>query len=100
MRGVIRQLCVRARLCVRVCVYFRKVQFGSLSTSTSASVLLPGARLPVLPGQKASCDRPSSDGELTHENGHADCKDQGESPQPPSVIPDSDLMGGEHLLPP
>lgn len=27
--------------------------------------------------KKASCDRPSSDGELTHENGHADCKDQG-----------------------
>lgn len=34
-----------------------------------------------LPCQKASCDRPSSDGELTHENGHGDCKDQGESPQ-------------------
>uniref|UniRef100_A0A3Q0S6P0 Actin filament-associated protein 1 n=1 Tax=Amphilophus citrinellus TaxID=61819 RepID=A0A3Q0S6P0_AMPCI len=28
--------------------------------------------------QKASCDRPSSDGEATHENGHSDCKDQGE----------------------
>ncbi|KAG8006311.1 Actin filament-associated protein 1, partial [Nibea albiflora] len=27
--------------------------------------------------KKASCDRPSSDGEVTHENGHADCKDQG-----------------------
>uniref|UniRef100_A0A7N8YNJ6 Actin filament-associated protein 1 n=1 Tax=Mastacembelus armatus TaxID=205130 RepID=A0A7N8YNJ6_9TELE len=27
--------------------------------------------------QKASCDRPSSDGEATHENGHSDCKDQG-----------------------
>ncbi|XP_029696175.1 actin filament-associated protein 1 isoform X2 [Takifugu rubripes] len=27
--------------------------------------------------KKASCDRPSSDGELTHENGHSDCKDQG-----------------------
>lgn len=26
--------------------------------------------------KKASCDRPSSDGE-THENGHSDCKDQG-----------------------
>lgn len=29
--------------------------------------------------QKTSCDRPSSDGEATHENGHSDCKDQGES---------------------
>uniref|UniRef100_A0A7N6FLW3 Actin filament-associated protein 1 n=1 Tax=Anabas testudineus TaxID=64144 RepID=A0A7N6FLW3_ANATE len=27
--------------------------------------------------QKASCDRPSSDGEVAHENGHNDCKDQG-----------------------
>ncbi|XP_039996895.1 actin filament-associated protein 1 isoform X1 [Xiphias gladius] len=27
--------------------------------------------------KKASCDRPSSDGEATHENGHSDCKDQG-----------------------
>ncbi|XP_047449929.1 actin filament-associated protein 1 isoform X9 [Mugil cephalus] len=27
--------------------------------------------------EKASCDRPSSDGEATHENGHSDCKDQG-----------------------
>ncbi|XP_044041024.1 actin filament-associated protein 1 isoform X7 [Siniperca chuatsi] len=27
--------------------------------------------------KKASCDRPSSDGEVTHENGHSDCKDQG-----------------------
>lgn len=33
-----------------------------------------------LPCQKASCDRPSSDGELTHENGHSDWKDQGEAP--------------------
>ncbi|XP_047449908.1 actin filament-associated protein 1 isoform X7 [Mugil cephalus] len=29
--------------------------------------------------KKASCDRPSSDGEATHENGHSDCKDQGGS---------------------
>ncbi|XP_047449864.1 actin filament-associated protein 1 isoform X2 [Mugil cephalus] len=29
--------------------------------------------------EKASCDRPSSDGEATHENGHSDCKDQGGS---------------------
>uniref|UniRef100_A0A3Q3VJ32 PH domain-containing protein n=1 Tax=Mola mola TaxID=94237 RepID=A0A3Q3VJ32_MOLML len=28
--------------------------------------------------QKASCDKPSSDGELTVENGHSDCKEQGE----------------------
>ncbi|XP_034470993.1 actin filament-associated protein 1 isoform X2 [Hippoglossus hippoglossus] len=27
--------------------------------------------------KKASCDRPSSDGEAVHENGHSDCKDQG-----------------------
>ncbi|XP_036968792.1 actin filament-associated protein 1 isoform X4 [Acanthopagrus latus] len=27
--------------------------------------------------KKASCDRPSSDGEAPHENGHSDCKDQG-----------------------
>ncbi|GAA6221695.1 actin filament-associated protein 1 isoform X1 [Lates japonicus] len=27
--------------------------------------------------KRASCDRPSSDGEATHENGHVDCKDQG-----------------------
>ncbi|XP_047194802.1 actin filament-associated protein 1 isoform X5 [Hippoglossus stenolepis] len=27
--------------------------------------------------EKASCDRPSSDGEAVHENGHSDCKDQG-----------------------
>ncbi|KAM3590976.1 uncharacterized protein V6R79_019910 [Siganus canaliculatus] len=27
--------------------------------------------------KKASCDRPSSDGEVAHENGHSDCKDQG-----------------------
>uniref|UniRef100_A0A3B5ALW9 Actin filament-associated protein 1 n=1 Tax=Stegastes partitus TaxID=144197 RepID=A0A3B5ALW9_9TELE len=27
--------------------------------------------------KKASSDRPSSDGEATHENGHSDCKDQG-----------------------
>ncbi|XP_036968793.1 actin filament-associated protein 1 isoform X5 [Acanthopagrus latus] len=27
--------------------------------------------------EKASCDRPSSDGEAPHENGHSDCKDQG-----------------------
>ncbi|KAM9425495.1 actin filament-associated protein 1 isoform 2-T2 [Pholidichthys leucotaenia] len=27
--------------------------------------------------KKASCDRPSSDGEATHENGHIDCKEQG-----------------------
>ncbi|XP_067435361.1 actin filament-associated protein 1 isoform X1 [Thunnus thynnus] len=27
--------------------------------------------------KKSSCDRPSSDGEATHENGHSDCKDQG-----------------------
>ncbi|XP_019955770.2 actin filament-associated protein 1 isoform X4 [Paralichthys olivaceus] len=27
--------------------------------------------------KKASCDRPSSDGEAAHENGHSDCKDQG-----------------------
>ncbi|XP_026208625.1 actin filament-associated protein 1 isoform X1 [Anabas testudineus] len=27
--------------------------------------------------KKASCDRPSSDGEVAHENGHNDCKDQG-----------------------
>ncbi|XP_022074606.2 actin filament-associated protein 1 isoform X3 [Acanthochromis polyacanthus] len=27
--------------------------------------------------EKASSDRPSSDGEATHENGHGDCKDQG-----------------------
>ncbi|XP_035531088.1 actin filament-associated protein 1 isoform X2 [Morone saxatilis] len=27
--------------------------------------------------KKASCDRPSSDGEVTHENGHSDSKDQG-----------------------
>ncbi|XP_074517935.1 actin filament-associated protein 1 isoform X3 [Halichoeres trimaculatus] len=27
--------------------------------------------------KKASCERPSSDGEMTHENGHSDCKDQG-----------------------
>lgn len=27
--------------------------------------------------KKASCDRPSSDGEASHENGHSDCKDQG-----------------------
>ncbi|XP_041820530.1 actin filament-associated protein 1 [Chelmon rostratus] len=27
--------------------------------------------------KKTSCDRPSSDGEVTHENGHSDCKDQG-----------------------
>ncbi|XP_067380959.1 actin filament-associated protein 1 isoform X2 [Channa argus] len=27
--------------------------------------------------KKASCERPSSDGEATHENGHSDCKDQG-----------------------
>ncbi|XP_005753239.1 actin filament-associated protein 1 isoform X3 [Pundamilia nyererei] len=27
--------------------------------------------------KKTSCDRPSSDGEATHENGHSDCKDQG-----------------------
>ncbi|XP_076007514.1 actin filament-associated protein 1 isoform X2 [Genypterus blacodes] len=27
--------------------------------------------------KKASCDRPSSDGEAPHENGHVDCKDQG-----------------------
>nr|XP_020450528.1 actin filament-associated protein 1 isoform X3 [Monopterus albus] len=27
--------------------------------------------------KKALCDRPSSDGEATHENGHNDCKDQG-----------------------
>ncbi|XP_005753238.1 actin filament-associated protein 1 isoform X2 [Pundamilia nyererei] len=27
--------------------------------------------------EKTSCDRPSSDGEATHENGHSDCKDQG-----------------------
>uniref|UniRef100_A0A3B4TFC4 Actin filament-associated protein 1 n=1 Tax=Seriola dumerili TaxID=41447 RepID=A0A3B4TFC4_SERDU len=26
---------------------------------------------------KASCDRPSSDGEAAHENGHSDCKEQG-----------------------
>ncbi|XP_075942981.1 actin filament-associated protein 1 [Anarhichas minor] len=26
--------------------------------------------------KKASCDRPSSDGEATHENGQSDCKDQ------------------------
>lgn len=32
-----------------------------------------------LPCQKASSDRPSSDGELPHENGHSDCKDQGEN---------------------
>lgn len=36
-----------------------------------------GARF--LSCQKASYDRPSSDGELTHENGHSDCKDQGEN---------------------
>ncbi|XP_072233076.1 actin filament-associated protein 1 isoform X1 [Leuresthes tenuis] len=29
--------------------------------------------------KKASCDRPSSDGEATHENGHNDCKDQGKA---------------------
>uniref|UniRef100_A0A3Q2NXH0 Actin filament-associated protein 1 n=1 Tax=Fundulus heteroclitus TaxID=8078 RepID=A0A3Q2NXH0_FUNHE len=28
---------------------------------------------------KASCDRPSSDGEATHENGHSDSKDQGKA---------------------
>ncbi|XP_042368346.1 actin filament-associated protein 1 isoform X2 [Plectropomus leopardus] len=27
--------------------------------------------------KKASCDRPSSDGEAPHENGHSECKDQG-----------------------
>ncbi|KAM9836909.1 actin filament-associated protein 1 [Aulostomus maculatus] len=27
--------------------------------------------------KKLSCDRPSSDGEAPHENGHMDCKDQG-----------------------
>ncbi|XP_060887347.1 actin filament-associated protein 1 isoform X3 [Labrus mixtus] len=27
--------------------------------------------------KKASCDRPSSDGEVAHENGHSDSKDQG-----------------------
>ncbi|KAM4612397.1 actin filament-associated protein 1 [Polymixia lowei] len=27
--------------------------------------------------KKVSCDRPSSDGEMPHENGHSDCKDQG-----------------------
>ncbi|CAJ1086585.1 actin filament-associated protein 1 [Xyrichtys novacula] len=27
--------------------------------------------------KKTSFDRPSSDGEVTHENGHSDCKDQG-----------------------
>ncbi|XP_076581421.1 actin filament-associated protein 1 isoform X1 [Chaetodon auriga] len=27
--------------------------------------------------KKTSCDRPSSDGEVAHENGHGDCKDQG-----------------------
>ncbi|XP_056156203.1 actin filament-associated protein 1 [Lampris incognitus] len=27
--------------------------------------------------KKVSCDRPSSDGELPHENGHGECKDQG-----------------------
>lgn len=27
--------------------------------------------------KKTSCDRPSSDGEMTHENGHSDSKDQG-----------------------
>ncbi|XP_074479646.1 actin filament-associated protein 1 isoform X4 [Sebastes fasciatus] len=27
--------------------------------------------------KKSSCDRPSSDGEAPHENGHGDCKDQG-----------------------
>ncbi|XP_034712195.1 actin filament-associated protein 1 isoform X6 [Etheostoma cragini] len=27
--------------------------------------------------KKTSCDRPSSDGEAPHENGHSDCKDQG-----------------------
>ncbi|XP_073331369.1 actin filament-associated protein 1 [Pagrus major] len=27
--------------------------------------------------EKSSCDRPSSDGEAPHENGHSDCKDQG-----------------------
>uniref|UniRef100_A0A3B4TF76 Actin filament-associated protein 1 n=1 Tax=Seriola dumerili TaxID=41447 RepID=A0A3B4TF76_SERDU len=27
--------------------------------------------------KKASCDRPSSDGEAAHENGHSDCKEQG-----------------------
>ncbi|KAI3376640.1 hypothetical protein L3Q82_017073 [Scortum barcoo] len=30
--------------------------------------------------KKASCDRPSSDGEVAHENGHSDCKDQGRQP--------------------
>ncbi|KAM4565185.1 actin filament-associated protein 1 isoform 2-T2 [Fundulus diaphanus] len=29
--------------------------------------------------KRASCDRPSSDGEATHENGHSDSKDQGKA---------------------
>lgn len=50
--------------------------------------------------QKASCDRPSSDGEAAHENGHVDCKDQGERPQ--SVIASMNvalaLINREQLL--
>ncbi|KAM9717931.1 actin filament-associated protein 1 isoform 3-T3 [Menidia menidia] len=33
--------------------------------------------------KKASCDRPSSDGEGIHENGHSDCKDQGKAKKNP-----------------
>lgn len=72
MCNVIRRL----YLCVNTFVFFRKVQFYSLYTFC-ASILLLVYGLPAC--QKASCDRPSSDGEATHENGHSDCKDQGES---------------------
>lgn len=86
MYNVIRQLCINAL----------KVHLCSLCTfSCIHSFSVHG--LPSC--QKASCDRPSSDGEVTHENGHSDCKDQGESPQQqqPNNL-EKHFLENEHLL--
>uniref|UniRef100_UPI003AAE361C actin filament-associated protein 1 isoform X2 n=1 Tax=Centroberyx gerrardi TaxID=166262 RepID=UPI003AAE361C len=43
--------------------------------------------------KKASCDRPSSDGEAPHENGHSDCKDQGKGKKNSKSEQKSGTMG-------
>lgn len=59
----------------------RKIQFCSLCTFLYTHSFLSSSFFSLWLSclQKTSCDRPSSDGEATHENGHSDCKDQGES---------------------
>lgn len=48
--------------------------------------------------QRMSCDRPSSDGEPTHENGHSDWKDPGENLLESRELPDPQSRTRTRLL--